>query len=104
MDRLDLELYADRLALHAARLADDLAAARLRLAWTAFERSARTRLGPDDTRRLEAAGVLAPLAIDDREHSLDGRRAQLDAVGRLQALVEEELARLGGPAGRVRGR
>jgi hypothetical protein len=97
MDRLDLELYADRLALHAGRLTDDLAAARLRLSWSAFERGVRARLGPDDAARLEAVGVLAPSTADvDDRALLSRRREQLDAVERLQALVEEELVRAGG--------
>ena len=54
MDRLDLELYADRLARHASRLADELAAARLRLTWAELERErARGARG----RALAAAGV-----------------------------------------------
>ena len=105
MDRLDLELYADRLALHAARLADDLAAARLRRSWSGFEERVRARLGPDDALRLEAAGVLGSRADDaDDRTLLDRRREELRAVERLQALVEEELGRLGGRTGRTRGR
>ncbi len=58
MDRLDMELYADRLARDAQRVADELAAARLRLAWAEFEVAARDWLGGDDSRMLEAIGVL----------------------------------------------
>lgn len=105
MDRLDLELYADRLALHAGRLTDDLAAARLRLSWADFERGVRARLEPGDARRLEAAGVLAPTRAGDDDHALVARRReQLGAVERLQALVEADLARAGGRPGRRRGR
>ena len=43
VDRLDLELYADRLARHADRLADEIAAARLRLSWQLIEHDARSR-------------------------------------------------------------
>ncbi len=58
MDRLDMELYADRLARDAQRVADELSAARLRLAWAEFEVAARDWLGGDDSRMLEAIGVL----------------------------------------------
>ena len=94
MDRLDLELYADRLARDAQRVADELAAARLRLAWAAFEIGARDRLGGDDGRVLEAIGVLRTAATGDDEALVDRRRRQLAAVGRYQAYVEEELAAL----------
>ncbi len=43
VDRLDLELYADRLARHADRLADEISAARLRLSWQLIEHDARSR-------------------------------------------------------------
>ncbi len=104
MDQLDLELYADRLALHLARLTDDLAAARLRLSWSDFERDVRIRLGARDSLLLEAAGVLAT-PIGDLDHAaLRRRREQLGAVERLQAVVEEERVRVGGRPGGTRGR
>ena len=37
MPRIELELYADRLARHAERLRDDVDGARLRLAWAELE-------------------------------------------------------------------
>jgi hypothetical protein len=94
MDRLDMELYADRVSRHAERLDDDLAAARLRLAWVAFEATARERLGPDDALLLESVGVLGGTATDDDERTVTRRHRQLVAVGRLQAIVEETLAAL----------
>ncbi len=93
MDLLDLELYSDRLARHGERLADDLAAARLRLAWADFEREARPRLVSDDSACLEAVGVLGVAGGGDDDRALiRRRRRQLDALARLQALVEEALA------------
>jgi hypothetical protein len=105
MDRLDLELYADRLTRHADRLADDLAAARLRVRWSAFERAAGVRLDPEDAARLTAAGVLLGPAseADDRSLMLR-RRAELAALERLQGLVEAELAEARGRTGDDRGR
>jgi hypothetical protein len=97
MDRLDIELYADRLAREAERLTDELAAARLRVAWSEFEGTARRRLPPDDALVLEAIGVLRTTAAGDDCHLIDRRRRQLEALGRLQALVEEALARLRTP-------
>ena len=94
MDRLDLELYADRLARDAQRVADELAAARLRLSWAGFEVWARDRLGADDCRLLEAVGALRGGATADDEALVERRRRQLAAIGRLQALVEEQLAEL----------
>lgn len=92
MDRLDLELYADRLAHRIDRLREDVDAARLRMAWNAFERDARERLGPDDSIRLEAVGLLAAVSSDDEDRALvERRRSQLAAAARLQALVEERL-------------
>jgi hypothetical protein len=93
MDRLDLELYADRLARHAQRLADELAHARLRRAFRDFEADARAELTRADATLLEAVGVLAEAGPgDDDAELIRRRRAQLDALGRLQSLVEERLA------------
>jgi hypothetical protein len=100
MDRLDLELYADRLARHADRLGDDVATARLRLAWAELERRARGELRAGDALRLEALGVLQPATTGAEERTLiERRRTQLDALQRLQAFVERELQALtqGGP-------
>jgi hypothetical protein len=95
MDRLDLELYADRLSRHEDRLADDVAAARLRLAWAELERRARGELGAGDALRLEALGVLQPAATGADERALIERRStQIDALARLQAFVERELRAL----------
>jgi hypothetical protein len=92
VDRLDLELYADRVARHAERLADDLSAARLRLTWAEFESQARVELAAGDALVLEAIGVLGSGPAGD-DHALVARRQrQLEAVARLQAFVEARLA------------
>lgn len=93
MDRLDLELYADRLARHADRLADEIAAARLRLAWSELERDARTRIGTSRSAVLEAVGVLAaPVEHGDDTRLIERRESQLAALGELAAYVEERIA------------
>jgi hypothetical protein len=91
--RLDLELYADRLSRHADRLADDVHAARLRLVWGELERRARAELGAADSMRLEALGILGPPGGGGDDRALIERRSlQLQALTRLQAHVERELA------------
>jgi hypothetical protein len=94
VDRLDLELYADRVTRHADRLADELAAARLRLAWAEFEAAARTDLAPGDALVLEAIGALRCGTTAEDEALVARRQRQLEALGRLQAIVEERLAAL----------
>ena len=83
-------------AADAQRVADELSAARLRLAWAEFEVAARDWLGGDDSRMLEAIGVLRTTAGGDDEALVDRRRRQLGAIGRYQAFVEEQLAALRG--------
>ena len=92
MDRLDLELYADRLARHADRLADEIAAARLRLAWCELERDARARMGTSRSAVLEAVGVLAaPAEPGGDARLIERRESQLGALGELAAYVEERI-------------
>ena len=93
-----MELYADRVARHADRLNDDVASARLRLAWSGFEADARRRLGADDALLLESVGVIGAGATAEDEAFLTRRGRQLTAVRRLQALVEETLGGLRPPA------
>ena len=89
MDRLDLELYADRLARHASRLADELAAARLRLTWAELERGARAELGAGRSLLLESLGVLAQADAGAADEALLARRReQLEALAALQVYVE----------------
>ena len=95
MDRLDLELYADRLARHASRLADELAAARLRLTWAALERSARAELGAGRSLLLESLGVLAQVDAGAADEALLARRReQLEALAALQVYVERRISEL----------
>jgi hypothetical protein len=95
MDRLDLELYADRLARHLDRLSDDLEAARLRLSWMALEHDARAALGARRCALLEAVGVIAGEATGADDAALVARRRQqLGALEALQAHVEMRIAEL----------
>jgi hypothetical protein len=95
MDRLDLELYADRLARHSDRLSDDLEAARLRLAWSALEREARLALGARQSALLEAVGVIAAGSGQEDDAALVARRRQqLGALEALQSHVEMRIAGL----------
>ncbi len=95
MDRLDLELYADRLARHASRLADELAAARLRLTWAELERDARTQLGAGRPLLLESLGVLAQADAEGADEGLLARRReQLEALAALQVYVERCIAEI----------
>ena len=92
VDRLDLELYADRLARHADRLADEISAARLRLSWQLIERDARAELSADETARLEAVGVLGtPEGSDQDTRLIERRHDQLAAISRLQEIVERKI-------------
>jgi hypothetical protein len=92
MSRVELELYADRVARHAERLRDDVDGARLRLAWSAIEERVRAELGAHDAAVLEALGVLVALDAAAERRLLERRLRQLRALERLQALVERELA------------
>ena len=95
MDRLDLELYADRLARHSDRLSDDLEAARLRMSWSVLEREARAALGARRSALLEAVGVIADDGAGDDDAALVARRRQqLGALEALQAHVEMRIAEL----------
>lgn len=98
MDRLDLELYADRLARHASRLADELAAARLRLTWAELERAAREELGAGRSLLLESLGVLARSDASGADEALLARRReQLEALAALQVYVERAIAAISAP-------
>jgi hypothetical protein len=91
VSRIELELYADRLARQAERLRDDIDGARLRLAWSGLEQRVRPELGARDTAVLEALGVLVTVDDAAERRLLERRLAQLGALERLQALVEREL-------------
>jgi len=96
MARLELELYADRLARHAERLRDDIDGARLRIAWGGIEAVARAELGSRDVAVLEALGALVQPDAAAERRLLEGRIRQLECVERLQALVERELGSAAG--------
>ncbi len=89
MDRLDIELYIERLTRYAARAADELADARLRQAWCELERDARPSLSPADTERLEAIGLLvSPASVVTTACCVVERGDDLAAIHRLQIVVE----------------
>lgn len=89
MDRLDLELYAERLARLVTTAADDLADARLRLAWAELEDDLAPVLAPGDAERLRAIGALTHLEAGAvARRAVAERTADLAALHRLQALVE----------------
>ncbi len=93
MDRLDIELYAERLARHAERAADDLADARLREAWWQLEQDVRGGLTAGDAARLEGLGLLiSPPAAAVVARSVAERTRDLAAIHRLQTLVEGQRA------------
>jgi hypothetical protein len=95
MQRIDLELYAERLARHAERLRDDLEGARMRVAWSQLEAGALADLGARDRATLEALGVLCGADEAAERRLMDRRVAQLRAVERLQAVVEREIEAVG---------
>ncbi len=90
-DRLDLELYADRLARHSSRLADEIATARLRQAWQRLELDARRELGATAWAQLEALGIVSAAGDPSDEHLIERRHEQLRALSQLQELVEQRL-------------
>src|SRR6478609_8264878 len=90
MSRVELELYADRVARHAERLRDDVDGARLRLAWAGIEGRVRTELG------AHYAGVLVAVDAAGGRRLLERGLRQLRALERMQALVERELAAAAG--------
>jgi hypothetical protein len=95
MSRIELELYADRLARHAERLRDDVDGARLRLAWAELESRVQPEVGVRDAAVLEALGVLVAVDAAAERRLLERRLRQLRALERLQAIVEREIAAAG---------
>jgi len=91
MGRIELELYADRLARHAERLRDDVEGGRMRIEWSRLEQRARDELGQRDSAVLEALGVLGADDEQAERRLIDRQLRQLRAVERLQALVEREI-------------
>ncbi len=95
MDRLDLELYAERLGAYRERILDALADARMREGWRDFEADARIALTASEVTRLEQMGVLArpDCPVDSRDEVRE-RTADLAALDRLLVRVERERRRL----------
>ena len=91
MGRIELELYADRLARHAERLRDDVEGARMRIEWAALEARARDELGARDSAVLDALGVFGAEDAAAERRMVERRLAQLRVVERFQALVEREI-------------
>ena len=91
MKRIELELYAERLAGHAERVRDEIETARLHLSWAELEDRARQRLAAGECAVLEALGALACIDAAAERRLIERRVAQLRVVERLQALVEEEI-------------
>lgn len=89
MDRLDFELYAERLTHYSERAADDLADARLHQSWIAFEVGVRRHLAPLDVARLSTIGLLTDQHAAARaERSVNERSDDLIAIHHLQTIVE----------------
>jgi hypothetical protein len=87
-DRLDLELYGDRLARHPARLTEEISAARLRLASYSLEREAHRELGAAAWAQLEAIGVISSEPSNGDEALVTRRLSQLAALTELVEFVE----------------
>ncbi len=92
MRTVDLAIYADTLAGEAAAVAARVERARSRLRESAIEREARRALTRKAVDRLERLGLLRP--VDEHRLTTELRRleADLEAIGELQAWVEEHLA------------
>ena len=93
-ERLDLELYLDRLVRHEQRLCDEVCAARMRIVWTQLERELADELTSVEENLLQAVGVITPHNQGDETALIARRARQIGAIRRLQSLVEERLARL----------
>ncbi len=91
MRAVDLAVFADVLAGRASSLAAHLARARDAIRQSAIDREVRGQLEAETVERLEALGVLSN--ADPREQRDEAARlaADLRAVERLQAWVEERL-------------
>lgn len=88
-ERLDLELYAERVARLVKCAADDLADARLRLAWCDLEHGIRAGLPEDMTERLQGVGALQHEEARERvADTVREREKDLAALHALQMAVE----------------
>ena len=91
MRSVDLALYADALAARASALAARVERERDALRQAAVERAARRDLDDATVARLEALGVLPRRDVRVARAELSRLAADLAAVERLQAWVEERL-------------
>jgi alkylation response protein AidB-like acyl-CoA dehydrogenase len=91
MRSVDLALYADELAAHAATLAAQLERARCRLRREAIERDARRALDEGSIAHLENLGILHLADPREIRGELRDLSASLAAVEELQAWVEGRL-------------
>ena len=94
MGRIELELYADRLARHAERLRDDVEGSRMRIEWCGLE-SGPGASGARDSAVLDALGVFGAEDAAAERRLVERRLRQLRVVERFQALVEREIGREG---------
>jgi hypothetical protein len=92
MRTVDLAVYADVLAAEATALARRLERARGRLRQAAIEREARASLAGDVVGRLERIGILGTVRERAEVDQIAELAGSLDAIERLQAWVESELA------------
>ena len=91
MRSVDLALYADALAARASALAARVERERDALRQAAVERAARRDLDDATVSRLEALGALSRRDVRVARAELSRLAADLAAVERLQAWVEERL-------------
>lgn len=91
MRAVDLAVYADSLAAEAGALAARLDRSRRRLREAAIEQEARRALPATTRHRLEALGLLRPPTAADELEDVAEAQADLAAIERLQAWVEEQL-------------
>lgn len=100
LDRLDLQLYADRLARQAARLVDEMQACRLRIAWREIEKDARCNLPAEQMDALESLGIVEAAYTErgrpgnDDEAILARRKQQLVALAALQTFIDDRIEAL----------
>lgn len=90
MSRLDIELYKERLARHAERVAEELADARMILAWADLEQQMLPNLSGTEVARLEGMGILSTSERwDAASRSVNERERDLHAIHRMQVLVKD---------------
>lgn len=94
-ERLDLELYADRLARHAERLADEFTKQRLIAAWSDLEQDVRGELTDDQISDLVHMGVIGELDHSNGSRAImETIRGRMESLAAIQSAVERRLAAL----------